>query len=137
MLRSLRRAIPLALLLTLALATSAHAVTVGDAYATQGANACTWTFGTAAVEKTVTFSGGTYTLTSFKNKLASPVRQYVDASSPSSELRFTWDGTEITGSTTGWSCGSGSAASTTTNGQTALQLDVALTRTGVQATKHY
>jgi hypothetical protein len=137
MLSSLRRAIPLALLLTVALATSAHAVTVGDAYATQGANACTWTFGTAAVEKTVTFSGGTYTLTSYKNKLTSPVRQYVDASSPSSELRYTWDGTEVTGSTTGWTCGSGSAASTTTNGQPALQLDVALTRTGVQATKHY
>lgn len=135
--RSLRISLLLALALTLVVAADAGATTVGDAYATQGANACSWTIGTAATEKVLTFSGGTYTLTSFKNKLASPVREYVDASSPSSELRFDWDGTTITGSTAGWTCASGSATSTTAGGQPALQLDVTLTRTGLQVTKHY
>jgi hypothetical protein len=137
--RSLRSSLLLALLLTLVVAASARAVTAGDAYATQGANACTWTIGTAAVEKVLTFSSvsGTYALTSFENKLTSPAREYVDAGTPSSELRFTWDGTELTGATPGWSCVSGSAAHTTAGGASAMQLDVTLARTGLHVTKHY
>lgn len=75
-------ALLLSVVLTLAASAVARAVTVGDAYATAGANQCTWTIGTAATEKVLTFSSGTYTLTSFKNKLASPVREYVGSSPP-------------------------------------------------------
>ena len=138
--RSLRSACALLLsvVLTLAASAAARAVTVGDAYATAGANQCSWTIGTAATEKALTFSGGTYTLTSFKNKLASPVRDYVDAGTASAEVRFDWDGTTITGATPGWSCVSGSAASTTVGGAAALQLDVTLTRAGgPTVVKHY
>ncbi|MCW2951740.1 MAG: hypothetical protein JWQ48_910 [Conexibacter sp.] len=137
--RAVALALSVALVVLAAGAADAGALTVGDAYATQGANACTWTIGTAAVEKVLSFSSasGTYALTSFKNKLTSPVREYVDASTPSSELRFDWDGATITGATAGWSCTSGSAASTTVGGAAAIQLDVTLARTGLRATKHY
>src|SRR6478609_2810337 len=104
-------ALTLSVALTLAASAAARAVTVGDAYANAGANQCSWTIGTTATEKVLTFSGGTYTLTSFKNKLASPVREYVDAGQTSAEVRFDWDGTTITGATSGWSCSAGSAAS--------------------------
>ncbi|MDW5593576.1 hypothetical protein VSS74_04465 [Conexibacter stalactiti] len=130
-------ALPLSLVLTLAASSAARAVTVGDAYANAGANQCSWTIGTAASEKVLTFSSGTYTLTSFKNKLTSPVREYVSASTPSREVRFEWDGTTITGATPGWSCVSGSAATATVGGQSAIKLDVTIGRSGVQVTKHY
>ncbi|MDO8209949.1 hypothetical protein [Conexibacter sp. CPCC 206217] len=130
-------ALPLSVALTLAASAAAHAVTVGDAYATAGANQCSWTIGTAATEKVLSFSGGTFTLASFKNKLASPVREYVDAGQPSAEVRFDWDGTTITGATPGWSCGSGSAASRTVGGESAIQLDVTIARAGLSVTKHY
>jgi hypothetical protein len=42
---ALRASLPIAVLPSLVGAAGAHAVTVGDAYATQGANACTWTIG--------------------------------------------------------------------------------------------
>jgi hypothetical protein len=137
--RSLRSALALLLsvVLTLAASAAARAVTVGDAYANAGANQCSWTIGTAATEKVLTFAGGRYTLTSFKNKLASPAREYV-GSQTSAEVRFDWDGTTVTGATPGWSCASGSAAGTTAGGEPALQLDVTLTRAGgVRVVKHY
>jgi hypothetical protein len=136
---ALRSALALALsaVLTLAASSVARAVTVGDAYANAGANQCSWTIGTAATEKVLTFSGETFTLTSFKNKLASPVREYVDAGTPSAEVRFDWDATTITGATPGWSCASGTAASTTVGGEAALELDVTIERPGVRVAKHY
>jgi len=94
----------------------ASAATSGDAYATQGVNACTWTMGTAGIEKVVTFSGGNYQLTSFKNKLTSPVREYVQGTQSSSEFRFTWDGTMYTGSSGGWTCNAGSSSTVTVGG---------------------
>ena len=130
-------ALTLSVVLTLAASAAARALTVGDAYATAGANQCSWTIGTAATEKVLTFSGGTYTLTSFKNKLASPVREYVDAGQTSAEVRFDWDGTTITGATPGWSCSSGSAAARTLGGESVLQLDVTIARSGLAVTKHY
>jgi hypothetical protein len=123
--------------LGLTLPSAASALTSGDAYATQGANACTWTMGTAGIEKVVTLSGGSFTMTSLKNKVASPVVENVQGATASEEVQFSWDGTTITGASGGWSCGSGSASTITVGGQPAIQLDVALTRTGLQVTKHY
>ncbi|MCW2977440.1 MAG: hypothetical protein JWM06_2721, partial [Actinomycetia bacterium] len=121
--------------------TAASALTSGDAYANQGANSCTWTIGTAGIEKTLTFSSGSFTMTSFKNKLVSPTKELIQGSTVSPEFRFTWDGSALTGASGGWTCASGSAATTTVGGQTAIQLDVTLTRsaspTTVQVTKHY
>jgi hypothetical protein len=116
---------------------------VGDAYATRGDNACSWSLGTAAIEKTFTFAAppgaaaGTYTLTSFQNKLANPAAQYVPAGSASPEFRFHWDGVALTGATPGWSCRSGNARQVTVGGHPALQLDVAVERPDVSVTKHY
>jgi hypothetical protein len=128
----------LVVLATLLLAApAADAVTSGDAYATQGANACTWTMGTAAVEKVVTFGGGTFGMTSLKNKLPSSAREYVQGGVGSPEFRFTWDGTTLTGATGGWTCASGSAAATTVGGHAALQVDLALTKGDARVEQHY
>ena len=136
--RSLRGALALlaSVALTLAASAAARAATVGDAYARAGANRCSWTIGTAATEKQLTFADGTYTLTSFKNKLARPAREYVGASA-SEEIRFEWDGTTITGATPGWSCVSGRAVSTTAGGEPALRLDVTLAHeSGARVVEH-
>ena len=109
---------------------------VGDAYAYQGANACSWTFGTAAVQKTVTLSQGTFTLTSFLNKLTNPWRQYVDGTT-SPEFSFGWDGTTITGATPGWGCVQSSAKRVLEGGEPALELDVTVARPQVSVTQHY
>lgn len=114
-----------------------HATTSGDAYATQGANVCSWTMGTNGIEKVVTFSGGNYQLTSFKNKLTSPVREYIQGAQASSEFRFTWDSSTYTGSSGGWSCSAGTSSTITVGGATFLQVDVTLTRSQVKVTKHY
>jgi hypothetical protein len=92
------------------LAAAAHAATsttVGDATATQGANACTWTMGTAAVSKTVTFSSGTFTMTSLLNKLVTGSRQYERAGTASGEFQFTWDSVAYSDASGGWTCASG------------------------------
>lgn len=136
--RSRALVVLLAVLATLLLAApAAQAIGSGDAYATQGANACSWTMGTAAVEKVVTFSGGTFGMTSLKNKLPSSAREYVQGGVSSPEFRFSWDGTTLTGATGGWACTSGSAATTTVGGQTALKVDLALTKGDARVTQHY
>jgi hypothetical protein len=110
----------------------------GDAYANQGANACTWTIGNAAIEKTLTFDavGGTFELTSLLNKTMTPSRQYVQ-SSVSSEFRFSWDGSVLTGASGGWSCAAGMATTPLVGGQSVVQLDVTLTRANLSVTRHY
>ncbi len=55
----------------------AQALTSGDAYANQDANACSWTMGTAGIEKVVAFAGGAFEMTSLKNKVASPSQELV------------------------------------------------------------
>jgi hypothetical protein len=115
----------------------AGAAQLGSAYAHRGTNACTWTVGTAGIEKAFTFSGGTYTMTSFKNTLVSPAREYVTAAAPSAEFRFAWDGATLTGASGGWSCHSGGVSKIKAGGQPALQLDVSLSRPSVAVTKHY
>ncbi|MDO8189492.1 hypothetical protein Q5424_26700 [Conexibacter sp. JD483] len=142
---SMRRAwlvLPCALAAALpgALAPAAQAAsprTSGDAYATPGANDCTWTIGTAGVEKVVQLASGSFTMTSLKNKVASPALETVQGATASDEFRFAWDGTTLRGSSGGWSCGSGSAAVVTAGGENAVQVDVTLARTGVNVVKHY
>lgn len=111
------------------------AVTVGDAYARPGTNACTWSIGTDAIRKDLTFSGGTYELTRFENVLTGS--EYVDQSDPSGEFRLTWDGQTLTGASGGWSCASGHAEKVDAGGADALQLDVSVTRDDLRVTKHY
>ena len=135
--KALAAALALAGAAGLAAAAPAQALTVGDAYANQGANACSWTFGTAAVEKTVALSSGTFALTSFKNKLAAPVREYVQSAATSNEVRFLWDGATVTGATPGWSCASGRASTVTVGGQPAIELTVTIARSQVSVTKRY
>jgi hypothetical protein len=89
---------------------AASAVTSGDAYANQGANSCTWTIGTAGIEKVLSFSSGSFTMTSFKNKLVSPTKELIQGSTVSPEFRFSWDGSTLTGASGGWTCAAGSAA---------------------------
>lgn len=112
--------------------------TSGDAYANQGANACTWTIGNSAIEKTLTFDsvGGTFELTSLLNKTMTPARQYVQGS-VSSEFRLTWDGSVLTGASGGWTCAAGSVTTPTVGGQTVVELDIALSRTNLTVTRHY
>jgi hypothetical protein len=118
-------------------APGAHALTSGDGYANQGANACTWTMGTAAVEKVVTFSSGSYAMTSLKNKLPGTAHEYVQGGVGSPEFRFGWDGTTLTGASGGWTCTSGSAATTTVGGATAIAVNVALTHGDARVDQHY
>lgn len=115
----------------------AQALTSGDAYANQDANACSWTMGTAGIEKVVAFAGGEFEMTSLKNKVASPTQELVQGATASDEFRFEWDGSTLRGSSGGWSCGAGAARTVTVGGETAIQLDVTVTRTGVDVTKHY
>jgi hypothetical protein len=114
---------------------------VADAFAQRGMNACTWTVGSPGVEKTFSFDAlaGTYEMTSFRNTLVQPVREYVTASAPSAEFRFTWDGATLSGDGGGWSCSAGRAWRIDAGGAPALQLDVTLSRpsAGVRVTKHY
>lgn len=140
--RLLRRwsALLLAVGLTLVAAQGASAdVTVGDAYATRGANACTWRIGTAGIEKRLAFDAaqGTYALAGFTNKLARRSREYVDDRTASPEFRFRWGDRALTGVTPGWSCRSGETQRVRVGGSEALRLDVALTREDVRVTKHY
>ena len=115
----------------------AQALTSGDAYANQDANACSWTFGTAGIEKVVALDAGAFAMTSLKNKVASPAQELVQGATVSDEFRFEWDGSTLRGSSGGWSCGAGAARTVTVGGETAIQLDVTLTRTGVDVTKRY
>jgi hypothetical protein len=128
----------LAAAVTLLLAApAADAITSGDAYATQGASQCSWTMGTGGIEKVVGFGLGTYGMTSLKNKLVSPAREYVQGGVASPEFSFSWDGTPLTGATGGWTCAAGSAATTTVGGQAAVKVDVALTRGDARVDQHY
>jgi hypothetical protein len=117
--------------------TVSSALTSGDAYANPGANACSWTMGTSGIEKVITFSGGNFTLTSFKNKLAGAPKELIQGGATSPEVRFSWNGTTLTGASGGWTCVSGAASAVTVGGAAALQVDVTLSRTNVQITKHY
>src|SRR5262245_4768128 len=89
----------------------AGSATMGAAFARRGANACSWVIGTDGIEKTLPFAQGSYTLSSFRNTLVRPTREYVTADSVSSEFRFVWDGTMLTGASGGWTCRSGRASS--------------------------
>lgn len=119
------------------LAASAQNVYAGDAYANQGANACSWTIGNGSIEKVLRFSSGRFTLTSFKNKRPATTREYIQGGVVSDELRFKWDGQTYTGASSGWTCQSGSASTIQEGGAAALQVNVALTRPGLRVTKHY
>ena len=123
----------------LAIRTVNGRTSLGDAYAVGGANPCTWNIGTSAIENQLTFdaTAGTYTLTSFENTLTSPPTQYVQSGGASAEFRFAWGGQELTGATPGWSCQSGAVRQVNMGGQPALQLDVAVERSGVRVTKSY
>jgi hypothetical protein len=107
------------------------------AFARRGANACTWRVGSTGIEKTFTFAAGSYTMTSFRNTLVEPAREYVTAGAPSVEFRFTWDGQTLTGGSGGWSCTSGEVTKIDAGGAPALQLDVTLDRPTVRVVKHY
>jgi hypothetical protein len=76
-------------------------------------------------------------MTSFRNTLVSPAREYVTAGAPSAEFRFTWDGATLTGASGGWSCAGGTVSRVDAGGEPALQLDVSVARPGVTVTKHY
>lgn len=115
----------------------AHALTVGDAYANRGANACSWTIGTDAYERVLTFASQTYTLTSFKNRLVTPAREYVSPRHPSPEVSFVWDDATLTGARAGWSCTDGSASSVRLGGEDAIRLTVTIARPQVEVTKTY
>jgi hypothetical protein len=108
-----------------------------DAYASPLANPCSWAFGTASVEKTVTFAGGRFALAGFKSKLDTPEKQFVQRGAVSSEFRFSWDGQDLSGASGGWACSSGHAESVRVGGQSALQLTVVLTRAAVSASRFY
>lgn len=134
----------LAALVLLALPSAARAdapqqLVVRGAYARPGANSCSWQIGTNAISKRLVFDAarGTYALDSFENRLTTPPRQYVDAGTVSPEFSFEWDGQTLTGATPGWSCRSGDARTVQVSGRPALELDVALDRTGVRVTRHY
>ena len=117
---------------------AAVARTQGDAYATPGSSDCTWTMGTAGIEKIVTLASGTFTMTSLKNKAHSPTIETVQGVTPSDEFRLTWDGTSLKGSSGGWSCASGQANVVTVGGEPAIQVDVDLSRTGgLHVHRHY
>ena len=119
-----------------AVPTPAYAnISVGDAYA--NGTGCTWTIGTAGIEKTLTLSSGSYTMTSFLNKLNGS-RQYVQGGTASPEFSLGWDGTSLSGSSGGWSCVSGTASTPSVGGVQAVQLDVALSHSGgLKVVKHY
>lgn len=109
---------------------------VGDAYAAPGDNACSWRIGTDAVEKQLTFdpSAGTFTLTSFKNKLTGA--EYIDATA-SSEFRTQWDGDTVTGSSPGWSCVEGTQSQVDVGGEPAIRVDVSVGRADLRVSRNY
>lgn len=112
---------------------SAAVTTVGDA--TASGSGCTWTIATSKVSKTLTFSSGTYELTSFQNISAG--REYIQGGTVSPEFSFSWDGTTLTGASGGWTCASGTVTTPTVDGNQIIQLAVALTRSTVEVTKYY
>ncbi len=56
-------------------------------------------------------------MTSLKNKLPARAVELVQGRTPSDEFRFGWDGTTLRGSTGGWSCSAGTAATVTVGGE--------------------
>jgi hypothetical protein len=107
------------------------------AFARRGANACTWTAGSPGIEKTYTFTAGTFRLSSFLNTLVTPPQEYVSPATSSPEFTFGWDGSELTGDSPGWSCRSGNVRIIDVGGEPALQLDITISRPTVQVTRHY
>jgi hypothetical protein len=110
---------------------------VGGAFARQGANACSWAVGSPGISKTFSFAGGSFTMSSFRNTLVHPAREYVTPGTPSPGFSFGWDGTQLSGASGGWSCVSGAAWRVLAGGAPALQLDVVLSRPAVRVTEHY
>jgi len=119
--------------------TAAGGISSGDAYALAGSNACTWTLGTAAVEKTLTFAAnaGTFVLSSFKNKLPTTAREYIQGGVASDEFRALWDGVAISGSSGGFGCSAGSAQLVNIGGVDCVQVNVTLSRNKLSLDKHY
>jgi hypothetical protein len=109
------------------------------AFARRGRNACSWVVGSPGISKTFQFAAGSYTMTSFRNTLVNPAREYVTPAAPSAEFRFGWDGTTLTGASGGWTCASGKVTRVDAGGEPALELDVTLSRPTVQVavTQHY
>jgi hypothetical protein len=118
---------------------AAAGIRAGDAYALPGANACSWTIGTAAVEKTLSFAAGagTFLLSSFKNKLPATTREYIQGGIASEEFRAVWDGAAVSGGAGGWSCSAGNAQLVSIGGVDCVQLDLTLARNSLAFSKHY
>ncbi len=91
----------------------------------------TWTLGTASVERVVALEEGKLLLKSFKDKASGN-----ELATGSSELSFALGTSEnrITGASGGWVL---SDAVESQGNQGELQLDLRLTREGIEATKHY
>ncbi len=119
------------------LSRAANSLTCGDAYITK--NGTLWTIGTPNIEKILTFNNnsGTYNLTSFKNKTSKSAREYIQDGDESDEIKFSWDSVVFSGNTPGWTYLSGNATQITEGGEPVLQLEIILSRTGVQVSKHY
>ena len=90
-----------------------------------------WAFGTATVERVVALEDGKLLLKSFKDKVLGR-----DLAAGGSELSFSLDAPDnrISGASGGWKLVDASESQGT---QGELQLDLSLSRDGIEATKHY
>lgn len=118
-------------------AAESGSVALGSAFAKRGSNACSWVLGAPGIEKTLTFRAGTFRLTSFKNLLVKPAREYVATATSSPEFRFGWDGQILTGDSLGWACKSGAARKADVGGEPVIRVDLVLARATVQVSRHY
>lgn len=104
-------------------------VKIGDAFARGTAGGVVWTIGTGAVEMTYEFRDGALTLTSFRNKLAKPAREYVSREAAASPF--------VVHSKYGrWTVENAAARRSTVGGRPVVELGLTLARSGIRATLH-
>ena len=114
-------------------ATVANAVTSGDASITFDSGTTTWTLSTATVEKKLQLSGGSYQLTSFKNKTTS--HEMIQGTGQlSDEFAITVGSTLYTGSTGSWTYDN---YTTATLAQGELELVVTMHNSQIKVARHY
>lgn len=105
----------------------------GDAYVNYDSGTGKWTMGTGMVESIVQFSGGNFSLISYKNKLTN--REYVQGgATDSEEFSIQVDSTEYKGNSGVWVYDS---YNTSTLSQGELQLNITFHNNVVKVTRHY
>lgn len=136
----MKRAIAFAASVVLAMAVAvfvpsapASAATSGDASVSYDATTGTWTLSTAKVEKKLQFSGGSFQLTSFKNKTTN--HELIQGTAQNSdEFSLTVGSTQYTGLSGGWTYDS---YSTSTLGQGEIKLVITMHNSQIRVARHY